>query len=806
MHIWVINNDTNSFNCRSSPSISMGKFGLLIYTIICFIIPNSAQLDDTKTFIVRIQNDAKPSVFADVEHWYQATIGSLSSRKLNSEKITDENPNQDFLHVYKNVFHGFAARLTVLEAKELEEHPSVMAVLPDEIRHLHTTRSVQFMGLVDTEPNYLLKESDYGSNVIIGILDTGISPEEPSFHDQDLGPIPSEWKGECMEGEKFTKNLCNKKVIGARYFTAGYEASNDIIDASNNVKSCIDTNGHGTHTASIAAGRMVQNASLFGFAKGAAVGVAPKARIAAYKICWGENCQESDILAGIDKAVEDGVHVISISLGGSISRPFHLDPIALGAFGAMARGVLVSASAGNSGPDEMTVTNGAPWITTVGASTIDRRFPADLVLDDGTVITGASVTSGRWKSDPTSHFFPLIHGKDASNTQFRNSKSALCIPDSLDEELIKGKIVICDRGGSARAKKGEVVNDAGGVGVIVANVAPQGEGLISDSYTIPGMLITESGRSKLLGYINSTKNPMAKMVIRGTQNEVKPAPVVASFSSRGPSADSVYVLKPDVIAPGVDILAAWPKDVPPSELPSDTRRSGFNMLSGTSMSCPHVSGLAALLKGAHPDWSPAMIRSAMMTTAYMEDSEGKPLLDEQSYNESSVWSTGAGHIDPGKAVDPGLVYDITANDYLRFLCAMNYSTQAIRQFSPKPVKCNRKHNKPWNINYPSISIGYGSRGSSVPEVVVTRTVTYVGEGVSTYNATVTSPKGANVTIEPQTMRFAAKGEKQSYTVKIESDKKLGSWGSMETQLGKLIWSDGKHNVVSPIVVVHQHLL
>ncbi|CAH1451482.1 unnamed protein product [Lactuca virosa] len=752
----------------------MGRFWFLVYSIVCFFIANSVQLDDTQSFIVRIQNDLKPSVFADVEHWYKATLGSLNSRKLDYKKFNsfqgDKMPNQDFLHVYKTVFHGFSARLTPQEAQELEAHPSVMAVLPDQTLQLHTTRSIQFLGLDGNEPNGLLKESDYGSNAIIGILDTGISPEASSFHDQDLGPIPSDWKGECMEGEQFKKNLCNKKLIGARYFTAGFEASIQETNGSAQIRSSRDTDGHGTHTASTAAGRVVANASLFGYAEGAAVGVAPKARVAAYKICWGENCRESDILAGLDKAVEDGVHIISISVGGSRSRPYHLDPIAIGAFGAMTRGVLVSASAGNGGPDVMSVTNTAPWITTVGASTIDRRFPADLILEDGTVITGASVSSGT--TILATKFFPLIHGRNASQGRFSNSRAATCMPESLDTELVRGKIVICDRGGNARVKKGEVVKEAGGIGVIVSNVSPQGEGLVSDSYTIPGMLITESGGKKLHAYISSSKNPMAKIIIHGTRTGVKPAPVVASFSSRGPSIDSVYVLKPDVIAPGVDILAAWPNDVPPSEIPSDLRRTRFNIASGTSMSCPHVSGLAALLKGAHPDWSPAMIRSAIMTTAYMVDGEGKPLLDEQSYNESTVWGTGSGHIDPGKAVDPGLVYDITANDYIQFLCAMNYSTQAFRQFSPKPVRCRGKQNKPWNINYPAISIAYGEpRGSSEPEVVVTRTVTHVGEGTSNYNAIVTSPKGVNVTVVPQKMQFTVKGEKQSYTVKIVSDHK-----------------------------------
>ncbi|GJR21094.1 subtilisin-like protease SBT1.5 [Tanacetum coccineum] len=790
----------------------MSRFWFLAFTIITFVHANSAQRDYTQTFIVRIQNDLKPSVFTDVEHWYSATLGGLNSRKLFSEKIKsiqcERKPNEDFIHVYKTVFHGFSARLTPQEAQELETQPGVLDVLPDQILRLHTTRSVQFLGLDNNEPNNLLKDSDFGSNIVIGILDTGISPEASSFLDQDLGPIPSDWKGECMEGERFTKTLCNKKLIGARYFTNGYDESSSEINATDLVKSSRDTEGHGTHTASTAAGRMVPNASLFGFAEGSAVGMAPKARIAAYKICWGQTCRESDILAGIDKAVEDGVHVISISVGGTSTRPYHLDPIAIGAFGAMTNGVLVSASAGNSGPDMMSVTNAAPWITTVGASTIDRRFPADLVLDDGTIITGASVSSGKWDKNPETNFFPLIYGRNSSKGEFHNSKSGTCMPESLDKELVNGKIVICDRGGNARVKKGEVVKDAGGIGVIVSNVAPQGEGLVSDSYTIPGMLITESASKKLQAYMNTSKNPMAKIIIHGAQTGVKPAPIVASFSSRGPSVDSFYILKPDVIAPGVDILAAWPEDVPPTEIPSDPRRSRFNILSGTSMSCPHVSGLAALLKGAHPDWSPAMIRSAMMTTAYMTDSEGKPLLDEQSYNESTVWSTGAGHVDPGKAVDPGLVYDINADDYLQFLCAMNYSTSAIKRFSPKPFKCDKKHNKPWNINYPSISIAYGEpRGlSTEAEVVITRTVTYVGEDIAHYKAILTSPKGVNITVEPETMKFTAKGEKQSYTVKISSDKVTGSWGSIETLLGKLVWTDGKHNVVSPIVVVWQHLL
>ncbi|KAK2965209.1 hypothetical protein RJ640_019964 [Escallonia rubra] len=785
----------------------MGQFWVLVYTIslsfLAILAENEA--DKTQTFIVRVQNDLKPSAFSDVENWYSATLRSLSSfSPLGSDDGGPKTKHTDFLHVYKTVFHGFSARLTQQQVQELQKRPGVLAVLPDQLRQIHTTRSPQFLGLTTTNPNGLLTESNSGSNVIIGIFDTGIWPERRSFHDEGLGPIPSHWKGECTEGENFTKNHCNKKIIGARYFTAGYEANTGRgIKAAAGIKSARDSNGHGTHTASTAAGRAVGNASLFGFAQGVAVGLAPKARIAVYKICWKLGCMDSDILSAFDKAVEDGVDVISMSIGGG-AVPYNLDPLAIGSFGAMEKGILVSASAGNEGPGKMTVTNIAPWITTTGAGTIDRKFPADLLLEDGTVITGASLYSGDPLPEKT--YFPLIYAGNASfNRNGGSSFSvATCMPNSLDKELVRGKIVVCERGGIPRVAKGGVVKEAGGVGLIVANVAPLGEGLVADPHWIPAVAITESAAHAVLGYIKSSSNPRATMVFRGTQNGAKPAPVVASFSARGPNAESVYVLKPDVIAPGVNILAAWPDDVAPSEQSSDPRRTEFNIVSGTSMSCPHVSGLLALLKGAHPDWSLAMIKSALMTTAYTRDHDGNPILDEKNYNASTVWDIGAGHVDPEKAVDPGLVYDLTVEDYLNFLCASDYTRQDIRQLARRAVACTKKkQHKPSDINYPAISVAFDASGTSKMEAVVTRTVTHVSEGASSYSVTVTNPKGAIVTVDPPKMDFLNKGQTRSYAVRISAEKVVVPPGNMVTELGKLSWADGKHQVTSPVVVVWQ---
>ncbi|XP_075478338.1 subtilisin-like protease SBT1.5 [Primulina tabacum] len=763
-------------------------------------------LNSQSTFIVRVQNDMKPSAFSDVEEWYKATLRSVTSNPLNSERPESASQTEksgDFLHVYRTVFHGFSAQLTPLQAQELKKRPGVLAVLPDNLRQLHTTRSSQFLGLSSVNPSGLLSQSDSGSNVIIGIMDTGIWPERHSFHDEGLGPVPSHWKGQCTEGDKFTASHCNKKIIGARYFTAGYEARRGFFNSSEEIRSARDSDGHGTHTASTAAGRAVANASLYGYASGVAVGVAPKARIASYKICWKSGCMDSDILSAFDKAVEDGVNIISISVGGG-AIPYNLDPIAIGAFGAMERGIFVSISAGNEGPSKMTVTNVAPWLTTVGASTIDRKFPADLVLEDGRVLKGASLYSG----DPfPEKYTPLIYAGNASASmkiggrQVENFAAATCMLDSLDKNLVRGKIVVCDRGGNPRVQKGEVVKKAGGAAVVVSNVAPIGEGLVADSHLIPGLGITESAGHTIRHYMNSNPNPRARIVFHGTELGAKPAPVVASFSARGPNVESPYVLKPDIIAPGVNILAAWPDGLAPSELSSDTRRTAFNIASGTSMSCPHVSGAAALLKGAHPDWSPAMIRSALMTTAYTQDNEGKPLLDEKSYNVSTAWDMGAGHVNPEKAFAPGLVYDITTNDYINFLCASNVTQQDIRRTARRPVSCGKMKSNPWDLNYPAISIVFDESEKSAFDATITRTATHVSDTTATYEVSVTSPKGVAMTVNPEKLEFNTKGDKRSYVVRIKAEKLGVKPGGSVMEMGNISWSDGRHRVVSPVVVV-----
>ncbi|KAF8406597.1 hypothetical protein HHK36_008685 [Tetracentron sinense] len=739
-----------------------------------------------KTFIFRVDEHSKPSIFPSHYHWYSSSFA---------------DPVQ-ILHVYDTVFHGFSATVSPDQAASILQHPSVLAAIEDRRRQLHTTRSPQFLGLRNKRG--LWSDSNYGSDVIIGVLDTGIWPERRSFSDRHLGPVPTRWKGVCESGIQFTSAHCNRKLIGARFFARGHEAAggsagSGVIGAINRTvefRSPRDADGHGTHTASTAAGRHVFEASMEGYASGVAKGVAPKARLAVYKVCWkSSGCFDSDILAAFDRAVADGVDVISISIGGGdgVSTPYYLDPIAIGAYGASSKGVFVSSSAGNDGPSVMSATNLAPWLTTVGAGTIDRDFPADVILGDGRKLAGVSLYSGK---SLNGQMFPLVYpGKSGILSV------SLCMENSLDPKLVKGKIVICDRGSNPRVSKGLVVKKAGGVGMILANGVSNGEGLVGDAHLLPACTVGSDEGDTVKSYISSSALPTATINFRGTVVGIKPAPVVASFSGRGPSGLNPQILKPDLIAPGVNILAAWTDAVGPTGLDSDIRKMEFNILSGTSMACPHVTGAAALLKSAHPDWSPAAIRSAMMTTAHISDNRLQPMTDESTGKSSTAYDFGAGHLNLELAMDPGLIYDITNSDYVNFLCSIAYGPKTIQVITRTPVNCPARKPLPENLNYPSITAMFSSSLFGKSSKTFIRTVTNVGPANSTYKANIESPpQGLLVTVKPANLVFSDSVKKLSFVVTVTADSKNLVLDDTGGVFGSLSWSDGKHVVRSPIVI------
>ncbi|KAL2484238.1 subtilase family protein [Forsythia ovata] len=660
---------------------------------------------------------------------------------------------------------------------------------------LHTTRSWDFINLLegigDSTPSNgeeLLRKASYGKDVIVGVLDTGVWPESESFNDKGMEPIPKSWKGKCKSGVGFNSSNCNRKLIGARYYLKSYEASFGPLDTRLDFRSPRDKNGHGTHTSSTIGGRRVSNASaLGGFGSGTATGGAPLVRLAMYKVCWpipglttaeGNTCLDDDVLAAFDDAITDGVQVISVSMGGSTSRPYIQDPIAIGALHAVKRNIVVACSAGNSGPSLNSVSNVAPWIITVGASSIDRIFPSPIVLGNDMTIEGESITPFRTRT------YPLVYAGDVEIPgTTSNDTNGFCLPGTLSSKLVRGKAVFCRRGEVFQSLE---VQRAGGIATVLGN-RYDGRGVIGRPYLIPATVVYADKRIDVYNYIESNQNPNVTLIQPKTTLGTKPAPFMAPFTSRGPNDIEPNILKPDITAPGLNILAAWSEASPPLNVPSDHRVVKYKIDSGTSMSCPHVAAVAALLKAIHPRWSSPAIKSAMMTTAKITNNMGRTITDSLG-NIASPFEYGAGHIQPSKAADPGLVYDASYMDYLLFLCG---STRILLD----PFECPRVLPLPSDLNYPSLAI------ANLKKVMtVKRTVTNVGTKNSSYSLRINPPPGYSVKISPATLHFRATGEKRSFsiTVKAKNTAKKNKFS-----FGSYTWSDGIHQVRSPITVSSQ---
>ncbi|XP_057742232.1 subtilisin-like protease SBT1.1 [Arachis stenosperma] len=756
---------------------------------LALMVTNSIAIMDKQTYIVHMdKTKIKSSIHSQdsTKPWFQSVIDFIT--EVSVQENEEEEIAPQLLYVYETNMFGFSAHLSSKQLEYLNQVDGFLAAMPDELLTLHTTHTPHFLGLQNGRG--LWSAPSLASDVIVGILDTGIWPEHISFQDTGLTEVPSRWKGSCEEGTKFSASNCNKKLIGARAFYKGYEKVIGRINETLDYRSPRDSQGHGTHTASTAAGNMVNNASLFGMAKGSASGMRYTSKVAAYKVCWPLGCANSDILAAMDQAVADGVDILSLSLGG-IAKPYYNDSIAIASFGATQNGVFVSCSAGNSGPFKSTVGNVAPWIITVAASYTDRSFPTKVKLGNGQVFKGASLYHGKTIQ------LPLVH----ANTTGTQRTAQFCTKGSLDPKLVHGKIVACERGMNSRTEKGEVVKMAGGAGMLL--LVNQGEELFADSHILPATSLGASASNAIRNYIHSAKSPTASISFIGTTYG-DPAPVMAGFSARGPSIVGPDVIKPDVTAPGVNILASWPPLTAPSLLKSDKRSVLYNIVSGTSMSCPHVTGIAALLKSVYKDWSPAAIKSALMTTAYTVNNRGSPLLDIAS-NTSSAFANpfafGSGHVNPECASDPGLVYDITNKDYLNYLCSLNYTPTQIAIISKGHFKCSKdSFFQLGDLNYPSFSVSFDINGTN-SSVTYKRVVTNVGYPSSSYTVKVEEPNGVLIKVEPRNLRFGKLGEKLNYSVTFVANG--GTTISDTSTFGSLTWVSGKYNVRSPIAITWQ---
>ena len=578
---------------------------------------------------------------------------------------------------------------------------------------------------------------------------------------------------------------CPAPWCTARHHHVGPATAKLALDSWREWQSPRDQGGHGTHTASTAAGNYNTPVVIGGVEIGRASGIAPRARVASYKVCWTyidpsptvppntpkNSCFTGDNVAAIEKAVADGVHVINYSISGTQTN--FMDPVEQAFFAAARAGVFVAASAGNSGPGNQ-VAHMSPWLTTVGASTHDRYMEAELTLSDNAVYRGRSLAKALPSKDMILAINAGLPGADVT-------KVRLCYNEGvLDPEKVANKIVVCDRGVIARVDKSAAVKAAGGAGMVLVNMSAS-ESLNEDIHTVPSVHLDNvvgvnlktklASVSGLKGDISEAAHVPGKVA----------APIMASFSSRGPNKANPNILKPDLTAPGVSILAAYSPEVTTPQQRDDianfliTPASNWAFLQGTSMSSPHVAGLGALLRHKYPDWSPSAIKSALMTTTYSVLADTQPGAAQGQL----PWGQGAGHVNPNKAMNPGLVFDISNEDYYRFLCGVG----ALPASNGNCVAYGRINAYDLNLASMTIADVYG-------RATLTRTVKNVSDVTSTYMASGTLP-GFTVSLSP-TMLTLNPG--QSATIRVNLTRTTAAFNNWS--FGEVVLNDGVHNVRS----------
>ncbi|WP_424937246.1 MULTISPECIES: S8 family serine peptidase [Bacteria] len=684
---------------------------------------------------------------------------------------------------YQVTVNGFSAALSGEQVDTLRASKDVLGVFPDEIRHPDEQSSTEYLGLGDDTAgagglwDALGGAGQAGEGVVVGVIDTGIAPENPSFagdalkskEQSDDQPYTDgqyvyvdksegrQFRSRIVAGEGWDATAYSTKLVGAQYFSAGATANG--FDFQHDYLSPRDTEGHGSHTASTAAGNFGVTASV-GQIERSFSGVAPAAKVSAYKACYSgpepavktdDICASSDLLAAIDQAVADGVDVINYSIGGG-SATSVLQPDDIAFMNAAAAGIYVAASAGNDGPGEATADHAAPWYTTVAASSVPTweatvRFP-------GFEAAGTSVTVPFGKEMTG----PSIYAGDAAVGENANQ----CVKGSLDPAKAAGHIVVCDRGNNARAEKSQVVKDAGGIGMILVNVPGGADSLDGDFHSLPTVHLSSAFHDEVVSSVRSGTDLPVTLIGENVTGKATPVPQIAGFSSRGPmSADGADILKPDVAAPGVAILAAVGND--PGEKPD------FGVMSGTSMAAPHVAGLGALYLGAKPQATPAEIKSALMTTAY-------DTVNADGSASADAFAQGAGQVDPARMFDPGLLYLNGPDDWKAFLQGKD-----LADFGVDPIDGS-------DLNIASIAIGSLPRAQTV-----TRTVTSTAAG--TYTAAIDVP-GIAATVSPSTLTFSKPGETATFTVTFDdAGAPVEAWAT-----GLLTWTSADHTVRSPIAV------
>lgn len=690
---------------------------------------------------------------------------------------------------YKYTLNGFATNLTGDQAAKLAKDDRVKAVHRDVRHHMSTVKTPESLGLGG--PKGMWRQfgtpRKAGEGIVVGILDTGIDPTNPSFAGRKMASKPSDqvnkpsmdadgnvtmkksdgrtFKGKCTTGEGWDSiNLCNDKLISARFFADPF--LNTIPEKDRHPKeviSAMDHNGHGSHVAGTAAGNYGVPVIQDGKFKGRAAGMAPGAKLAAYKVCFSDtdpdtgDCFGSASLAAIDQAVADGVDVINFSISGGRNNP--LDPNEIAFKRAAAAGVFVAAAGGNAGPRAGTVSHNSPWLTTVAAAT-HTNYEGTVKLESGRGFLGAASMDADSQLTTATE---MVYAGNIAAEGVDAKDAALCLADTLDPAKANGKVVFCDRGKIARVAKSAEAARAGAVGSILSNVEGGADSVSADAHVIPTVHVNIATGAPLRDIAKAGGTKVT--LLAGNQSDTpSPAhPQVAGFSSRGPNimADG-NLLKPDLAAPGVDIVAA---------VPNHTWGAPFGKMSGTSMASPHAAGLSALVLGKYPNMSPMAVKSAMMTTA-------KDMLTADGGANLDNFATGAGHVDPTRFLKPGFVLDSNVTDwdgYLKHVTGGKFETDA-----PEV--------RTVDLNLPSFKFS-----SFLSSETVKRTATAVQPGTYTFSADI---PGVDVKVSPEVLTFDKPGQKIDFTVTFtRTTAPVGEYTH-----GAISWKNGDIAVRMPVAL------
>lgn len=685
---------------------------------------------------------------------YTGHITSVEQRFVTA--LRQAVPGAQVQRAYHTVYGGVVVQVPANRVASLLNLPGVVAVQADSLHQPDRVAPVaeddaEFIG-ANAVYNALGSNATAGQGVIVADVDTGVWPEHPSFAPRpDLPATPPATADGHTRACNFGTNpltgvpfACNNKLIGGQVFLDAYNA---IADDELYPTTARDSNGHGTHTTSTSAGSPLEHASLFGIDRGPIQGIAPGAFVVAYKALGPQGGFDADLVAAIQQAVLDGASVINYSIGSTPPLNPYFAPDDLAFLDAFNAGVFASTSAGNSGPTAGTVDHNGPWETSVGASTLQRAFESTATLTAGAAhltVTGSSITPGITTATPVV-LATSVAGYDK-----------LCSTPAPAGSFT-GKIVVCVRGVVGRVEKGFNVKAGGAVGMFLVN--PVVEDTETDNHFVPAVHFDQPAGSQVLAFVAAHPNTTA--TFPAGQEADGQGDVLAAFSSRGPALLGGDFLKPDIVAPGVQILAG--NTPTPTDVASGPAGQLFQAIAGTSMSAPHITGSAALVYALHPRFTPAQVKSVLMMTA------NRKVVQEDGHTPAGVFDDGAGRVALEGVVDPGLTMNVT-----------------IKQMDA--VLGDPIHRI--DLNEPSVY------DPSLPgKVTTTRTFKNIDAHPEVYKVTATSDLPGGITVSPAIVNILP-GQTKTITITLDGTK--GTVGTFATGQIELIQQGGNHHLHLPV--------